>query len=363
MFLDDTACNLASLNLIKFYDPKTQLFDVDSYRHATRIWTLILEISVYMAQFPSPIVAQKSFDFRTLGLGYANMGTLLMVQGLPYDSDEGRAQCGAITAIMHAASFVMSAEIAAELGPFARFEANRQHMLRVIRNHRRASYNAPHWRAVRGAHDRPRRPSTLNTADALELPDRRGPQGMRPDAQPGREVRLPQRPGHLHRPDRHHRPGHGLRHHRRRARLRAGQIQEALPAAVTSRSSTLRCRRRSKRLGYEPSTRARRSSAIAAGPARSTWMRRHHQQRDAARRRVSPTRSWRSVDRPTSAGLRHRLRLQPLDARCDDFPSRRSAVTDEQLSAWPELQSRSPPSASYRRRRSTGRQRTTSAAP
>jgi ribonucleoside-diphosphate reductase alpha chain len=143
MFLDDTACNLASINLIKFYDFKTQKFDVESFRHATRLWTLILEISVYMAQFPSQIVAQKSFDFRTLGLGYANMGTLLMVQGIPYDSPEGRAQCGAITALMHAASYAMSAEIAGEMGPFVRYEANREHMLRVIRNHRRAAYNAP----------------------------------------------------------------------------------------------------------------------------------------------------------------------------------------------------------------------------
>jgi ribonucleoside-diphosphate reductase alpha chain len=150
MFLDDTACNLASLNLLKFYTftqagdgPAKGVFDLDAFRHATKIWTLILEISVYMAQFPSQPVAQKSFDYRTLGLGYANMGSLLMVQGIPYDSPEGRAQCGAISALMHAASYVMSAEIAAELGPFARFEANRQHMLRVIRNHRRASYNAP----------------------------------------------------------------------------------------------------------------------------------------------------------------------------------------------------------------------------
>src|SRR5262249_58199258 len=93
--------------------------------------------------FPSPVVAQKSFDFRTLGLGYANLGTLLMVQGIPYDSNEGRAQCGAVTALMHAASYAMSAEIAAEVGPFPRYEANRDHMLRVIRNHRRAAYNAP----------------------------------------------------------------------------------------------------------------------------------------------------------------------------------------------------------------------------
>jgi ribonucleoside-diphosphate reductase alpha chain len=143
MFLDDTACNLASLNLLRFFDTKTARLDVDSFRHATRLWTLILEISVYMAQFPSVPVAQKSFDYRTLGLGYANMGSLLMVQGIPYDSDAGRAQCGAISAIMHAASYATSAEIAAEVGPFARYFPNREAMLRVIRNHRRAAYQAP----------------------------------------------------------------------------------------------------------------------------------------------------------------------------------------------------------------------------
>jgi ribonucleoside-diphosphate reductase alpha chain len=143
MFLDDTACNLASINLLKFYDFATHRFDVESFRHASRVWTLILEISVYMAQFPSQSVAQKSFDYRTLGLGYANLGTLLMVQGIPYDSQEGRAQCGAITSLMHAASYAMSAEIAAEVGPFVRFQANKDAMLRVVRNHRRAAYNTP----------------------------------------------------------------------------------------------------------------------------------------------------------------------------------------------------------------------------
>jgi ribonucleotide reductase alpha subunit len=143
MFIDDTACNLASLNLIKFYDPETARFDVDSYRHACRLWTLILEISVYMAQFPSVAVAQRSYDFRTLGLGYANLGSLLMVQGIPYDSAEGRAQGGALTALIHAAAYATSAEIAAEVGPFPRFEANRPAMLRVVRNHRRAACNAP----------------------------------------------------------------------------------------------------------------------------------------------------------------------------------------------------------------------------
>jgi ribonucleoside-diphosphate reductase alpha chain len=143
MHLDDTACNLASLNVHRFYDARTGRFDVELFRHACRLWTLILEISVYMAQFPSVVVAQKSYDFRTLGLGYANMGTLLMVQGIPYDSPEGRAQCGAITALMHAAAYATSAEIAAEQGPFPRYQANREAMLRVIRNHRRAAHNAP----------------------------------------------------------------------------------------------------------------------------------------------------------------------------------------------------------------------------
>jgi ribonucleoside-diphosphate reductase alpha chain len=142
MFLDDTACNLASLNLRTFYDTKTARFDVDSFTHATRLWTLILEISVYMAQFPSQAVAQKSYDFRTLGLGYANMGSLLMVQGLPYDSHQGRAWCGVVSSIMHACSYATSAEIASEVGPFPRYEPNRESMLRVIRNHRRAAFNA-----------------------------------------------------------------------------------------------------------------------------------------------------------------------------------------------------------------------------
>lgn len=143
MFLDDTACNLASLNLLRFYDSSTTRFDVDSFRHATRLWTLILEISVYMAQFPSKAIAQKSYDYRTLGLGYANMGSLLMVQGIPYDSPEGRSQCAAISALMHAAAYVLSADIAAEVGPFPRFGPNREAMLRVVRNHRCASYNTP----------------------------------------------------------------------------------------------------------------------------------------------------------------------------------------------------------------------------
>lgn len=142
MFLDDTACNLASLNLLPFYDPKSRIFDDRAYRHAIRIWTVVLEISVVMAQFPSKEIARKSYDYRTLGLGYANLGSLLMVMGLPYDSDEGRAVAGALSAILSGEAYVQSARMAAEFGPFARFDANREHMLRVIRNHRRAAYDA-----------------------------------------------------------------------------------------------------------------------------------------------------------------------------------------------------------------------------
>ncbi len=143
MFLDDTACNLASLNLVKFYDTKTSKFNIDAYRHATRIWTIVLEISVLMAQFPSKEIAQLSYDYRTLGLGYANLGSLLMLQGIPYDSNEAFAICGALTSIMHMSAYSTSAEMAKELGTFSRYSKNKDHMLRVIRNHRRAAYNVP----------------------------------------------------------------------------------------------------------------------------------------------------------------------------------------------------------------------------
>jgi ribonucleoside-diphosphate reductase alpha chain len=143
MFLDDTACNLASMNLIKFYDTQTHTINVESYRYVTRLWTMLLEISVLMAQFPSREIAQLSYDFRTLGLGYANLGSLLMQQGIPYDSNEAFAICGALTAIMHMTAYTTSAEMAKELGTFIKYDKNKDHMLRVIRNHRRAAYNVP----------------------------------------------------------------------------------------------------------------------------------------------------------------------------------------------------------------------------
>jgi ribonucleoside-diphosphate reductase alpha chain len=143
MFLDDTACNLASLNLLTFYDEGKRRFDDEAYRHAVRIWTTVLEISVVMAQFPSKAIARRSYDYRTLGLGYANLGSLLMVMGLAYDSPEGRAAAAALSAILTGEAYAQSARMAGAWGPFARYEANGEHMLRVMRNHRRAAYGAP----------------------------------------------------------------------------------------------------------------------------------------------------------------------------------------------------------------------------
>lgn len=143
MFLDNTACNLASLNLLKFYDQEHHSFEVDKYIHATRLWTVVLEISVLMAQFPSSEIAELSYKFRTLGLGYANLGAMLMQMGIPYDSEQGRAICAALTAILTGESYATSAEMAKNLGAFPGHAKNAQHMLRVMRNHRRAAYDAP----------------------------------------------------------------------------------------------------------------------------------------------------------------------------------------------------------------------------
>jgi len=142
MFIDDSSCNLASLNLIKFYDEKTKSFNLEEFQHAVRIWTTILEISVLMAQFPSYEIAKNSYLFRPLGLGYANLGAMLMIMGVPYDSDKGRGIAAAISSIMTGQAYSTSAEMAKYLGTFATYEENKNDMLRVIRNHRRASYGA-----------------------------------------------------------------------------------------------------------------------------------------------------------------------------------------------------------------------------
>ena len=223
MFLDDTACNLASLNLMTFYDAEKGEIRIDDLRHAIRLWTIVLEISVLMAQFPAREIARKSYDFRTLGLGYANLGTLLMVMGIPYDSAEGRAIAAALSAILSAEAYATSAEMAAELGPFPRFTANRErHAPRHPQPRPGRLRRGP--RGVRGplghpaAHRRPVLPAG---------PDGRGAPVVGPGARPRGEVRLPQRAGHRHRPHGHHRPRHGLRHHGRGAGLQPREVQEA----------------------------------------------------------------------------------------------------------------------------------------
>jgi ribonucleoside-diphosphate reductase alpha chain len=148
MFLDNTACNLASANLMKFYDLETGTLDVEGFEYTCRLWTTVLEISVLMAQFPSKEVAQLSYEYRTLGLGYANLGTVLMVSGIPYDSEKARAMAGAITAIMTGVAYKTSAELAEVLGAFPKYEENKEHMLRVMRNHRLAAYDADSYEVL-----------------------------------------------------------------------------------------------------------------------------------------------------------------------------------------------------------------------
>jgi len=143
MFIDDSSCNLASLNLVKFYDEKTDRVKVDEFIHAVRLWTIVLEISVLMAQFPSREIAENSYLFRPLGLGYANIGALLMIMGKAYDSNEARSIGAALTAILTGEAYATSAELARHLGTFKEYPKNKDDMLRVIRNHRRAVYGAP----------------------------------------------------------------------------------------------------------------------------------------------------------------------------------------------------------------------------
>ncbi len=142
MFLDDTACNLASINLAKVFDVETAKIDIDALEHVARLWTIVLEVSVVMAQYPSSEIALRSYLYRTLGLGFANLGTIVMLSGIPYDSDEAASLCGAITAILTGTAYRTSAEMAREIGPFPEYEKNRDGMLRVIRNHRAAAYDS-----------------------------------------------------------------------------------------------------------------------------------------------------------------------------------------------------------------------------
>ena len=138
--VDDTACNLASFNLVSFYDDETATFDAAAFEYAVRLWTLTLEIHVSMSHYPARVIAERSYEHRTLGLGYANLGALLMRAGLAYDSEEARAAMGAITALMHNRAYATSAEMAAASEPARAWGPNRHSMARVAHNHRRAAY-------------------------------------------------------------------------------------------------------------------------------------------------------------------------------------------------------------------------------
>ena len=311
MFLDDTACNLASLNLLQFRDTTTKSFDVKGYEHAIRLWTLTLEISVAMAQFPSREIARLSYDYRTLGLGYANIGGLLMSSGIPYDSDHGRAICAALSSILTGRAYATSAEIAAKSGAFPGHRANAQAMLRVIRNHKRAADGeAAGYETLSVA------PTPLDHRRARQRRpclgglERSRARLLARCADAGRGARLSQRAGLGHRADRHDRPRHGLRHDRHRARLRAGQIQEA----------------RRRRLFQDHQPRRARGSAHARLRREADLRHRRLRRRPGDARPCAGRQPRRAQGQGFAAGgdrqgrggarrrLRHPLRLQQMDA-------------------------------------------------
>ncbi len=207
-FLDDTGCTLASLNLASFGNRDG--FDPEPFEHAVRLWTVVLEISVAMAQYPSRNIARRTDAYRPLGLGYANLGGLLMSTGVPYDSAEGRALCGAITALMTGVVYATSAEMARELGPFRGYRRNAEHMLRVMRNHRRAAQGQKSGYEALSTSPDPVGSRGLPGSPAARSGDRcvgRRERSWQP-------LRVPQCPSYGDRPDRHDRPHHGLRYDR-----------------------------------------------------------------------------------------------------------------------------------------------------
>ena len=254
-----------------------------SYRHASRLWTIVLELSVLMAQFPSREIAERSWRYRTLGLGYANFGALAMRRGLAYDSPEAVALCGALSAIMHFTSLATSAELAARAGavrrlrPQPRGDAARgaQPPPRRLRGARRSDYEGLTVDA--GGH----RPGALRAGAAG-----RGARRRRPRAGARRAARLPQRPGHADRAHGHHRPGHGLRHDGHRARLRAREVQEAGRRRLLQDRQRLRAGgARAPRL--RGPARSTRSCATRSAPAR--WPAARTSTRRACARSASTT--------------------------------------------------------------------------
>ena len=310
MFLDDTACNLASMNLLTFRDEKTGKFDVESYEHAVRLWTVVLEISVLMAQFPSKQIAQLSYEFRTLGLGYANIGGLLMTSGIPYDSAAGRAICGALTAIMTGVSYATSAEMAEKLGPFPGYKKNREAMLRVMRNHRRAAHGERTGFEKLATPPVPLDHASCQSWGKWPDADRARHRRLGPRAGARREARLPQRASHRHRPHRHHRPGDGLRHHRHRARLRAGEVQEARRRRLLEDHQPRGARGLAHARLFGSADRRdrslrRRSRLAGAGAGHQP----HHLESERLHRR-----SHRQSRKGAAHRFRHQVRLQQMDA-------------------------------------------------
>ncbi len=307
MFLDDTACNLASLNLMQFRDEAGRI-DILSYEHAVRLWTIVLEASVLMAQFPSAEIATLSYKYRTLGLGFANLGGLLMASGIAYDSDEGRALGGALSALMTGICYQTSAEMAAELGAFPGHEDNAQAMLRVMRNHRRAAYGE-----VSGYEATGRGPGR---AGPQRLPRSQGGRpctgGLGPGHRARRAARLPQCPGQRDRADRHDRPRDGLRHDRDRARLRPGEVQEARRRRLFQDGQPRRARGAARaRLS---SVRDRRDGGLCGRPRQSAAGARH-QPGDAHGPRLHGREAGRAR-KGLGQRLRHQVRVQQMDARC-----------------------------------------------
>ena len=207
MFLDDSACNLSSLNLMKFVGPDGQ-FDVEAFRHAVDTMILAQEIIVDNASYPTQRIGENSHNFRPLGLGFANLGALLMSMGVPYDSDQGRDTAGAITAVMCGQAYLTSSRIAESVGTFPGYAVNEQPFLEVMRMHRDSVSRIDR----RNVNDRPVSGRAAVLGRRLRI---RAAQ------------RLPQRAGHSDRADGHHRLHDGLRHHRHRARPGADQVQEA----------------------------------------------------------------------------------------------------------------------------------------
>ena len=324
MFLDDTACNLASLNLMRFRQADGTI-DVAAFEHATRLWTVVLEISVMMAQYPSRTIAELSYRYRTLGLGYANLGALLMSTGLGYDSAGGRAIAGAVTAAHDRHGL-------RHLGRDGRMDGCLPGLRRQSRRHAAGHPQPSPRRPQRDG--RLRKPGDPSAAARLRQlprrpPRRGGKKGLGQGFGAGRAAWLPQRPGLGHRPHRHDRPGDGLRHHRHRARLRPGEVQEA------GRRRLLQDHQPHRPAGARDAGLRPGGHRAHRRPRRRPWLARRSardQSRDAWRHAAStlaPSSVWKSRSRPPSTSAspsRATPWAKPSAATCWVSTTKRSPI-------------------------------------